>query len=182
MLSLPTTTAAMTEASPRAGRMRTARPLLASTILGCLLASAAGLLPAPAAAQAQAQPQQLDRLFYTPEQRREMDRRRAAPPQAPVVATPAAPVVDTVKINGRVARSSGKSTTWVNGVPQNDAYAGSDAGRVVVRTPGDTGSTSVKVGETLDRLKGEKRDGLDGGKIVVRSGPGTTGGNAARTR
>jgi len=26
----------------------------------------------------------------------------------------------------------------------------------------------VKVGETLDRLKGEKNDPLEGGKIVVR--------------
>src|SRR3974390_1439664 len=71
---------------------------------------------------------ELGRLFYTPEQRGDMDRKRYTKPPAPKIEAPAAaapaPVAPssphTVTLEGYVSRSSGHSTEWVNGVPQND--------------------------------------------------------------
>ncbi len=135
-----------------------ARPLRPVLIVLAALA-AAGLAPA----RLYAQQQQLGRLFFTPQQREEMDRRRAS--NAPAASVTA---VDLVTINGQVSRSSGKSTTWINGTPQDDIHAGGDTSRITIQGTGDAPSASMKVGETLDRLKGEKRDALEGGKIVVR--------------
>jgi hypothetical protein len=106
--------------------------------------------------------QELGRLFFTPQQRQDMDRRRSSNAQS-VVVTPE----DLVTVNGRVSRSSGKTTTWINGSPQEDAHRGPDASRVTIRQ-GEEAPTSLKVGETLDRVKGETRDGLDGGRLSVR--------------
>src|SRR6185369_7159578 len=110
--------------------------------------------------------EELGRLFFTPQQRADMDRRRASNSQATAAAVTA---TDQITVNGQVLRSSGRSTTWINGVPQNDLGrdAGRDAAHVDLRA-GEDASTPVKVGETLDRLKGEKKDPLEGGKIVVR--------------
>jgi len=112
--------------------------------------------------------EELGRLFFTPQQRQDMDRRRATNSQA--AASAAVTATDQITVNGQVLRSSGRSTTWINGVPQNDLRrdAGRDAAHVDLRAGEDASSTPVKVGETLDRLKGEKNDPLEGGKIVVR--------------
>jgi len=128
------------------------------------LRAALGLSLALAASVACAE--ELGRLFFTPQQRADMDRRRASNSQATAAAVTA---TDQITVNGQVLRSSGRSTTWINGVPQNDLGrdAGRDAAHVDLRA-GEDASTPVKVGETLDRLKGEKKDPLEGGKIVVR--------------
>jgi len=124
-------------------------------------AACALLLPAlPAVAQ------DVGRLFFTPQQRQELDRRRANN-----VADEGGPVVESsVTVNGHVTRSSGKTTTWINGVPQYDTYHGKAPDRVAVES-GDA-AVRVKVGETLERSRGEVKDPLQGG--TVRVNPGST--------
>lgn len=146
--------------------MRKAGQLLSDrvTALPCLLALLllAGGPLGSGAAHAQEQ-QGLGRLFFSPQQRQELDRRRASNAQAATIT-----VNDFVTINGRVSRSSGKSTTWINGEPQEDAYRGADASRVRIPKGEDAGEVSLRVGETLDRVKGETRSGLGEGSITVR--------------
>ena len=123
---------------------------LASGILGTVLLI--GATPAF--------PQELGRLFFTPQQRQDLDRRR----DANVIES--APVVESlVTVNGHVLRSSGKSTTWLNGVAQHDAAIGRDPARPVI--PEGDSSISVKVGQTFDRTQGETRDPLGAGQIRV---------------
>jgi hypothetical protein len=122
-----------------------------------LALSAAPLVAAPAPAT-----ENLGRLFFTPQQRQELDRRRTANAQEALVIQE-----NSVTLKGRVSRSSGKSTTWINDVPQHDAYSTPDPSRVTL--PGGEGEppVSLKIGQTRDRVRGETRDGLGGGKIEV---------------
>ena len=129
--------------------------MAARAMLALALAAGAGLsAPRPAAAD------ELGRLFYTPQQRQELDRRRASNVQEKE-----AVVESSVTVSGNVVRSSGKTTTWVNGVPQYDTYSGRDPARV--HLPDGT----VKIGQTLDRARGEVKDGLDGGTVRVNPKP-----------
>jgi hypothetical protein len=80
--------------------------------------------------------------------------------------TAAVVVESLVTVNGHVVRSSGKTTTWINGVPQYDTYRGRTPDRVGVES--SNSAVGVKVGETLDRSKGEVRDTLQGGEIKVK--------------
>ena len=118
----------------------------------CVAASVA--LPVPAVAD------DLGRLFFTPQERRELDRRRASD----VVEREAPTVESLVTVNGQVTRSSGKTTTWINGVAHDDTYRGRD--RVAVERGGTR--VPVKVGETLDRSRGTVTDALGGGEIQIR--------------
>jgi hypothetical protein len=107
--------------------------------------------------------QQLGRVFFTPQQRQDLDRRRDTN-----VVEAAAPVVESlVTVNGHVVRSSGKSTTWINGVAQHDAADGRDPARPRI-VEGDS-SVQVKVGQTYDRTQGETRDPLGEAQIRVPS-------------
>jgi len=128
------------------------------TGLGCLCVAITALQPARSFAQ------ELGRLFYTPQERQELDRRR----QSDVVEPEAAVVENLVTVNGQVTRSSGKTTTWINGVPQDDTHRGRDPARVAV--DGGTSRVPIKVGQTLDRSRGEVSDTLHGGKIRIREG------------
>jgi hypothetical protein len=125
--------------------------IAARTLLALALAAGASLVPArPAAAD------ELGRLFFTPQQRQELDRRRASNIQEKEVV-----VESTVTVNGHVARSSGKTTTWVNGVAQYDTYSGRDPARVHLE------DGTLKIGQTLDRTRGEVKDNLQGGTVRV---------------
>jgi len=106
----------------------------------------------------------LGRLFFTEQQRQDLDRRR----QANIQET-AAVVESSVTVNGQVSRSSGRSTTWLNGVPQDSARRPPDPARVTL--PGGEGapSVSIKIGQTLDKVRGEVRDPVAGGKITTPS-------------
>jgi len=94
------------------------RPMRRKPILGrkhvefarCLFVGA--FLLGVATGQAAAQ-ENLGRLFFTEQQRQDLDRRRQANIQETAVV-----VESTVTVNGQVSRSSGRSTTWINGVPQ----------------------------------------------------------------
>jgi len=116
--------------------------------------------PTPAAAA-----DGLGRLFFTPQQRQELDRRRQANIRETAVTQES-----LVTVNGRVSRSSGKSTTWINGVPQEDNRATQDPARVTIGGGEGEPQAQLKVGQTLDRNQGQIKNELGGGKIVVPSG------------
>ena len=118
---------------------------------------AALLLAAPSAYGADAS---LGRLFYTPQQRAELDRKRATNAIETEVV-----VESLVTVNGRVSRSSGKTTTWINGVPQYDTYTGKDPARIAIDDNGR--GTAVSVGDTLDRTRGEVRPVIEPGGIEI---------------
>ena len=107
-----------------------------------------GLAAGPAAAQ-----ENLGRLFFTEQQRQDLDRRRQANIQE------AATVVESlVTVNGQVSRSSGKSTAWINGVPQESARKPRDPARVTLPGGESEPAVSIKIGQTLDKVRGEIKD------------------------
>jgi len=134
---------------------RRAKPILAYALLAL-----AGLAPPAVAVE------ELGRLFLTPQQRLDLDRRRAANIQEAMVVQES-----TLTVEGRVSRSSGKSTTWVNRVPQHDSYTSADPAQVTISTGEGQPEVTLKVGQTHDNVRGEVRDGLGGGKVSVKKGP-----------
>ena len=132
------------------GRRDSSR-IAARALLALALAGVAGLAPTPPAAA-----DELGRLFFTPQQRQDLDRRRESNIQDKEVV-----IESSITVNGHVTRSSGKTTTWVNGVPQYDTYSGRDPARVHLE------DGTVKIGQTLDRTRGEVKDGLQGGTVRV---------------
>jgi len=103
----------------------------------------------------------LGRLFFTEQQRQDLDRRRQANIQETAVV-----VESTVTVNGQVSRSSGRSTTWINGVPQESTRKPADPARVTL--PGGEGAPSVnlKIGQTLDKVRGQIKDPVAGGIVT----------------
>ena len=135
-------------------RTKQKRKIAAPALAAALLV----LAPAPAAAY-----DNLGRLFFTPQQRQDLDRRRQANAQESAVTAES-----QLTVNGRVSRSSsGKTTTWINGVPQDDTQKSRDPAQVTL--PGGEGESSVKlrVGQTLDKIRGEVKDPMEEGRIVV---------------
>jgi hypothetical protein len=122
---------------------------------------AAAFLLGIATGQVAAQ-ENLGRLFFTEQQRQDLDRRRQANIREAAVV-----VESSVTVNGQVSRSSGRSTTWLNGVPQDNARRPLDPARVTL--PGGEGapSVSVKIGQTLDKIRGEVRDPVESGRILT---------------
>jgi len=123
------------------------------------------LLPAFAEAE------ELGRLFFTPEQRANLDLRR----KARMPDRPAAPLAaPTTRVDGYVKRSTGPSTVWINGEPLGEGAAeapridgAGDRGTVSVNAEGG-GRVRLKPGETLDRGNGDVRDVLGDGEIRIR--------------
>ncbi|MGA7984616.1 MAG: hypothetical protein WCA01_05480 [Burkholderiales bacterium] len=136
------------------------------------LPALAGILLAAAAASAVAQ--DLGRLFFTPEQRAELDaRRKARVPDRPAAVVTESP---STTLDGYVMRSNGKSTVFLNGEPITE---GADAKRAQVVPSRDDPSRAaielgeggrripLKVGESLDRGTGEVSDVIGKGEIKV---------------
>jgi hypothetical protein len=134
--------------------------------IALLIGAALGAMAVPCTAQ------ELGRLFFTPEQRSALDaRRKARLPDRPAAAVVASP---TMRLDGYVKRSGGKSTVWVN------REALDEGGADLPRLPRDTdervsvpvGETrsrvQMKPGETLDRGNGEVHDVLGDGEIRIR--------------
>jgi hypothetical protein len=146
-----------------AGRGICCLPALTSTIFAPL-ALILLCLAAPAATAAE----ELGRLFLTPQQRQDLDRRRStnrAEEEAPQIRE------GPLTLEGHVQRSSGKSTTWINGVPQDDSHASRDPARLtVVPNVGEPG-VSLKIGQIYERAGATVRDGLNGGEVKVKPGP-----------
>jgi len=124
-------------------------------IFVCLLAFASAV--GPAAAQ-----EALGRLFFTPQQRQDLDRRRQANIQESAVTTNS-----SVTVNGQVSRSSGRTTVWINGVPQESARAPRDPARVNVPAGEGEASINLKIGQTFDRARGEIKDPTGRGTVVA---------------
>ena len=126
------------------------------------------------AASAAAMGQELGRLFFTPEQRAELDARR----KAGVPDKRAAVLIESpsTTLDGYVMRSDGKSTVWLNGEPVTE---GADARRAqVIPSREDPSRAAIevgeggrrvplKVGESLDRGTGEVNDVIGKGEIKV---------------
>lgn len=144
-----------------------------------LLAGAAASLGGPPAAA-----QQLGRLFFTPEQRAALDaRRKARVPDKPAAVVAASP---TMRLDGFVQRSSGRSTIWVNREaldersPEAPRIAPGGDPRVTVGVGESRARISLKPGETLDRGNGEVRDVISNGEIRVRRAGRELGGDASK--
>ena len=120
---------------------------------------AVALLPFSGARSAE----DLGRLFLTPQQRQELERRRVT--NAPAAAAAAVTLESLITINGQVSRAGGQNTTWVNGQPQTDLPAQRDPATVSLSPGEGEAAISLRVGQTLDRGKGEVLDGLNGGEV-----------------
>ena len=129
--------------------------------LGSILLATMALLAAIPALGAE----DLGRLFLTPQQRADLERRRAS--NVPAVAAVAAAVTteSLITVNGHVRRSGGNTTTWINGQAQNDMPKTADPATVSLSAGEGEASISLRVGQTLDKGKGEVRDGLNGGEV-----------------
>jgi hypothetical protein len=136
------------------------------------LSALAGLLFAAASAAAMAQ--DLGRLFFTPEQRAELDaRRRARVPDKPAAALVESP---STTLDGYVKRSGGRSTVWLNGEPVTEGAEAkraqvvpsrTDPSRAAVEVGEDGRRIPLRVGESLDRSTGEVSDVIGNGEIRV---------------
>jgi hypothetical protein len=104
----------------------------------------------------------LGRLFFTPQQRQDLDRRRQANIQESAVT-----VNSFVTVNGQVSRSNGKNTVWINGAPQETSRRPVDPARVTVQGGEGEASINLKIGQTLDRVRGEVKDPASGSETVV---------------
>ena len=137
----------------------------------------AGILLAAGASTAAAQ--QLGRLFFTPEQRAELDaRRKARVPDKPAVTATESP---RTRLDGYVKRSNGESTVWLNGQPVPAGNGPREAQIHSSRNQADTVTVEagegnkrrvpLRVGETLERDTGEVKDVLGGGTVKVSPPP-----------
>jgi hypothetical protein len=125
-----------------------------------------------------AQAEQLGRLFLTPQARSILERQRQLNIQDTQVVEGG-----TLSVTGVVVRSSGRSTTWINGVPQHDGD-GATGVRVEVdrRNPGRTrvtvgeeGPVPLKVGESINRGAREMTVGAGDKRIDISSPPPARG-------
>jgi hypothetical protein len=136
-------------------------------------AAALILAAALAASAAPCASEELGRLFFTPEQRGMLDaRRKARVPDKPAAAAEAAP---TMRLDGYVKRSRGRSTVWVNSEALDEGALesphiprGGADDRVSVPVGESRSRIQMKPGETLDRGNGEVRDVLGDGEIKIR--------------
>lgn len=110
----------------------------------------------------------LGRLFFSPDERAMLDRQRnktsADSPPNQVTQT------DQITLNGIVRRSSGKTTAWINQLPQNENETPQG---VVVLQRGQASKPSavlllpsgkrikLKAGQTFDATKGKVREGYE---------------------
>jgi hypothetical protein len=92
------------------------------------------------AAASQSYAEQLGRLFFTAEQRVQLESKQSS---------------NSLTINGIVQNNGGKRTVWINGVPQHD-NSGSAADSMLVLIPGQTKPVAVKVGQKVHFNAAEK--------------------------
>jgi hypothetical protein len=138
------------------------RRLISQGLLAIALLSGAGSVVAA---------EELGRLFFTPERRELLDRQRAMNMlESEVVAED-----PQIVVNGQVRRSSGKRTTWINGMAQEDtqtrtgvvAHPMAQGHERVIIESGDDPRAAVQVGETLNRGTRETRNPLGDGTITI---------------
>lgn len=128
-------------------------------MMRCLVVLACGiggLLPHTA------QSAEMERLFFSPAQRAQLDIARAQRDRRGTQTadgTPSGPQgPDVVTYDGVVRRTDGKSTVWLNGKPINDRTRDNDVnvvgvrrdGAVTIAVPQTDRAASLRVGQTLD--------------------------------
>lgn len=106
----------------------------------------------------------LGRLFFSPDERAMLDRMRQKDSGSTVSAT------EQVTLNGIVRRSSGKTTAWINQVPQHE----NETPQGIAVQQGKTSKPSallllpsgkqvqLKAGQTFDATRGKIREGYQG--------------------
>jgi hypothetical protein len=105
--------------------------------LSFLLLALFGLLPA-------AQAGELGRLFYTPQQRQQLEYQESSNSEA------AGGGRGYVIVNGVVQRQGGKRTVWINGVPQTGGRGNDETpASVAVTVPGKSSPVQLRVGQRL---------------------------------
>jgi len=110
----------------------------------------------------------LGRLFFTPQQRAELDRRRLTNSGLDDRTNENS---GSVSLNGVVRHSNSRITTWVNGNPRPGQGAvtsydgGADA--VTIYQSEREGEVRLRVGQTVNLSTGERSDGLQGGHVSI---------------
>lgn len=82
---------------------------------------------------------ELGRLFFTPQQRAQLEQRQSAASTANA---------HILRVDGIVQKHGGRRTVWINGVPQQTDKAGTSAS-VPLTLSGQTRPIEVKVGQKL---------------------------------
>ncbi len=105
----------------------------------------------------------LGRLFFSPDERAMLDRMRQKSGGATLSAT------EQITLNGIVRRSSGKTTAWINQVPQHENET--PQGVTIQQSPTSKPSAilllpsgkkvDLKAGQTFDAAKGKVREGYE---------------------
>ena len=105
-----------------------------------LFAAFVFLLTSPATQSAE-----LGRLFFTPQERAQLERQGALKSAQPAAR------IDTLTVNGMIQKSGGKRIYWING-EQQDAVAspGQAPASVRVTVPGKPQPVEVKVGQRIE--------------------------------
>ena len=128
----------------------------------------ANSLRAEASGRTYAETHKIGRLFFSPEERAMLDRFRQKSGSSAVSTT------EQITLNGIVRRSSGKTTAWINQVPQHE----NEAPQGIVVQQGQTSKpaallvlpsgrqVSLKAGQTFDTTKGKVREGYEDGIAV----------------
>lgn len=106
------------------------------------------------------------RLFFSPQQRAELDRRRLTNSGLEDSKNEAS---GSVSLNGLVRPSNSRMTTWVNGIPRPGesaatTYDGS-ADSVTIYQSEREGEIRLRVGQSVNLTTGERIDGLKGGRV-----------------
>jgi len=120
----------------------------------------------------------LGRLFFTPDQRAQLDTLRTR--KVVAAQTKEEPAPEIVTYNGIVRRSDGKTTVWVNNQSLSEAdlrdkpaIAGrvSRDGRIVLQAaqPGTTAKTQLKVGQTAELLSGQVAESYNAAAAAARA-------------
>jgi hypothetical protein len=105
--------------------------------LSLLLLTLPGIPPAAHAAE-------LGRLFYTPQQRQQLEYQEATS------GTAEGGPRNYIIVDGVVQKQGGKRTIWINGVPQSDERSNDKApASVSVTVPGKKRPVPAKVGEKI---------------------------------
>ena len=129
----------------------------------CAGADASRAYPDPLRAEAPAESHKIGRLFYSPDERAMLDQLRQKSSGTTVSAT------EQITLNGIVRRSSGKTTTWINQLPQHE----SETPQGIAVRQGQASKPSallllpsgrqvnLKAGQTFDTTKGKVREGYE---------------------
>ncbi len=131
----------------------------------------------------------LGRLFFTPDQRAQLDTLRTK--RVVASQTKEEPPPEVVTYNGIVRRSDGKTTVWVN----NQAFSEADlrdkpaiAGRVsrdgkivLQTTQSGNARTQLKVGQTAELLSGQVAESYTSASAAARAPKPETAAKAAST-